>query len=275
MRGVCIFALMLKNVEKVKGVVGWGAGKYDQLMMWVLRLPWMRTYYGATRPLSKEAIGEMLHLTGGQVEEGLSHGFMSVAGEREFASLVAERVRIRAWKAALVTFLCALPQNWLMVPLMVVDIVFFQRQVFLLAQELKILYGQTDSKFNYTNLLSAYVVMKGVTFAEQLSGYLKQAVGMGLRKGLRYVLRAYRAAVRILVAQGAKWAGLNMSRGMIETAIELSVVVITSLVAGLVSYCLFVPMARRLEMQLKKRCAEQESEGGASGANGSCCPQNA
>lgn len=134
---------------------------------------------------------------------------------------------------------------------MVVDIVFFQRQVFLLAQELKILYGRVDSDFDYMSLSVVSSKMEGLTNTEKLFGYAKRAVGKGVRMGLSYGSRVFRVALRSLVAQGAKWVGIRLSHNMIDVAIEMATVLATSLVAGLVSYWLFVPMARRLERLLK------------------------
>ena len=69
--------------------------------------------------------------------------------------------------------------------------------------------------------------------------------------GLSYGSRVFRVALRSLVAQAAKWVGIRLSHNMIDVAIEMATVLATSLVAGLVSYWLFVPMARRLERLLK------------------------
>lgn len=242
---------MLKIEEKFRQLVNWGLRVYDHLMMLALHIRWMRTYYGETRSIGKQRIARQLRLTDEEFERGLKEGFQSVADKEVFARFVTRRIRLRAGLSALMTFLCTLPQNWVIWPLMVVDIVFFQRQVFLLAQELKILYGCVDSDFDYMSLSVVSSKMEGLTNTEKLFGYAKRAVGKGVRMGLSYGSRVFRVALRSLVAQGAKWVGIRLSHNMIDVAIEMATVLATSLVAGLVSYWLFVPMARRLERLLK------------------------
>lgn len=170
-----------------------------------------------------------------------ANGIASVAG-LPARNIATRLIRRHAIRAALVTFVATLPQSWLMWPLFAVDIIFFQKEIFLVTQELEILYGGNVSSFDYSSLATIAVKMEGVTLKSKAIGYAKRGFGWSLRQALRYCVRIFRTSIRAIFGSTAKWAGIAAERHTIDLAINYILFFLMAAIAGAISYWLFVPI---------------------------------
>lgn len=223
---------------------------YDRCMSFVLSLEWLRVYYSDSNSFIDRVSDRYMHLSEEQKAKAATHGIASVVGLTAARNVATHLIRRHALRAALVTFIATLPQNWLMWPLFAVDIIFFQKEVFLITQELEILYGGNVSSFDYSSLATIAVKMEGVTLKSKIIGYAKRGFGWTLRKGLQYGVRIFRSSLRAIFGSTAKWAGIAAERHVIDAAINYILYFLMAAIAGAISYWLFVPMARRLERKL-------------------------
>lgn len=240
-------------------------GLYDKLMSKSLELPFLRTYYGTPDAYLDKVGPSHFHLEAEQLAQAKREGLVAVVGEEAVRRFATTTIRRHALAALLMTFVCTLPQNWVVWPLMVVDIVFFQRQVFALTQKLRILYARPDGEmarlsFDYSSLAQAASRMAGTTAAQQAAKLAKQGGSVGLRQALKLGSKLGVRSLRVLVAQAFKWCGIMASRQTIELTITVAVVTLCALIAGLVSYWLMIPMGRRLERELVEHLHAEPNE---------------
>ena len=245
-----------------KGLVGRclakGLGIYDDAMRRLLSIGWLRTYYHGADELLDTALRSRLHLSPSQREAALATCVRTVVGAKEASRLARGLTRRHAFRAMVVTTVCSLPQNWVMWPLFVVDIVFFQKEVFLMAQEQEMIYGvKTARDFDYAALASVAVKMEGTMLHHKLLGYAKRIVGKAARMAVEWGSAAFRGSLRTMLRQGVKWAGVMATREALDLTIDAVVVTLTSVMAGLVSYSLMLPMGRRLRLKLESEAARE------------------
>ncbi len=224
---------------------------YDRCMRFMLSFEWLQVYYHDRSTVIDKLSDKYYHLTDTQKADAITHGLANIDDiDINKVRLIATKlIRRHATRAAIVTFIATLPQNWVMWPLFVVDIVFFQKEIFLVTQELEVLYGGCLTS-DYSALASTAVKMGGVALKSKVTGYIKRTLGFSLRKTIEYCARIFRTSIRAAIASAAKWAGIAAERHAIDLAINIIVYILTAAIAGAISYWLFIPMARRFERQL-------------------------
>ena len=105
-------------------------------------------------------------------------------------------------------------------------------------------------KFDYNTLANVAVKMQGTMLKHKVIKQAKKSVGkIGkwlIKKGVRFL----RGPVQALMRQILKWFGITLTKDVVETSLNLLMALGCATVAGLISYWLFVPMAKRLENEL-------------------------
>lgn len=229
-----------------------GAGAlYDRFMEAALGIDRMHTYYPGSGGFLRRMNARHWHLDGRTFAAFLTEPPVRVLGEEAVERFLRRRVRFHACRAAAVTFLCTLPTNWAVWPLMAVDIVFFQREVFLFSQEVCMMYRPRREcrrvRFDYvsvTLLVARMLEPFAVRQAKSGVGYLGR---MAVKRGARVM----KVPLRIFTRQTFKWFGVVITREAAERCIDLLVVAGCAFIAGLVSYWLFVPMAMRMKRSVQ------------------------
>ena len=226
---------------------------YDRVMELTLGIGVMHTYYEHAERFLARMNYRYWHLSVDQLKEVFRTSPVQVLGDEAVEKVMRRRLRLHAWRAGLVTFLCTLPTNWLMWPLMVVDIVYFQRELFLFVQEVKILYKSRAEygrriRFDYQNLaLFSAKLMEPFVMRQ-----VKNAVGMVGRAALKKGVRFARGPIRLFLRQIFKLVGVTATKELAEASIDLLVAFGCAVIAGFVSYWLFRPLARRLKYILQE-----------------------
>ncbi len=231
---------------------------YHKGMKYVLARRWLKVYYKNRRSVVDELADHYfpeLKLTEDERIKASEEGFarLSRIPAERVADVATSVIRTRALCAGLVTLVATLPQNWVMWPMLLVDVIFFQKETYLVIQELETLYGGRVQEFGYLRLANLAVRMDGVFAKQKLVGWLKRGFYQVVSRGIKALAAAYRTMLRASFGQAAKWAGIAVERSAIETTIDYALYFIVALVAGGVSYWLFVPMGRRLERKLRER----------------------
>lgn len=238
-----------RNVSKLGDLIDRVMDLYDGLMQKALGIGWLRAYYSDPMVFVRHVAQKYMSgttLTAEQEEQVAAEGFVPLLGKEEVQRIAKKLTRKHAWHVGIMTFLCSLPQNWVMWPLFVVDIVYFQKEVFLLTQEMEILFGKTRTKRDYTSLAAVAVKMGGTQMKQKAVGWVKRGAGKGMRMALEYGSKVFRGSLQVLVRQALKWIGVVGARDLIDVAIDMVVYICTSFIAGMVSYWLFIPMGNRL-----------------------------
>ena len=104
-------------------------------------------------------------------------------------------------------------------PLMVVDIVFFQREVFLFSQEAVMLYRPRRDYLRRRPFHFDYMTL-GVLVAKVMEPFVirqtKTVIGVAghflFRRGIRFI----RGPMQVAMRQGFKWCGVVVTREMVE-----------------------------------------------------------
>lgn len=226
------------------------------LTEWILSPGWMRTYYGSTRDYSNR-LQKKYNLTDEEFARCMEVGFNAVMKEKGQENKVSRtvfwRVLLRGLMAAAVSFVCELPpvsMPWLalMVLATLFDIIFFQRQVFLIIQELKILYigrDKIDSKFEHLQK----------DYDEQSAGGGKVLAWCGtlMKWGIGYAAKIFRRSIRFVIIQAFRIIGIKVSGGLVDsTTLFIVSYGVSSLIAGIVSYALFVWIAWHERASLRR-----------------------
>ena len=214
---------------------------------WVLSSGWMRTYYGSTRDYSNR-LQKTYNLTDDEFARCMNVGFNAVMKEKgqeaKVSRTVSRQILLRALMAAAVSFVCELPpvnMQWLavMVVATLFDIIFFQRQVFLIIQELEVLYvgrDKKDSEFEH--------LQKDYAKLQEGGGQLLVWVGRLLKWGLGYAAKIFRRYIRSVIIQAFRIFGIKVNGGLADSATLFFVTYgVSSLIAGIASYALFVWIA--------------------------------
>lgn len=237
--------------------VNWALGLYDEFMRRSLGLPFLRTYYDEPDAYVAEVSRRHLRLSPDDLRRAQEVGLLEVVGREPIDRIASRVIRWHALLAGLMTLLCTLPQNWVIWPLMLVDIVFFQKEIFTVTQKLEVLYARPGERaslgFDYATLAATAVKMGGTALKQKAIDMAKRGGGKGLRMAVEYGSKAGARSLRVLVAQAFKWCGVVVSRETVDLAIMALVVFVSALIAGLVSFWLFVPMARRLQRKLVRQ----------------------
>ena len=236
-------------------VVGIFNSIYDRALENVLSIRAMHTYYSDPDSFIRYVGRKYFKFSEAELATALADCPLSAVGEQRVAAVARKRILMHAFYAGVMTFVCALPQNWVMWLLMVVDIVFFQIQVFAVSQELYILYKPKsqyrNGQFDYATLASSAVVMQGTLLKHKVVHQSKKVVGKVAKWLVRRGSIVFRGFFQTLIRQGFKWLGITVTKDILETSLTLMVAFATSLIAGLISFWVFLPMGRRLQRQLQ------------------------
>lgn len=224
------------------------------LKEWALSSGWMQTYYGSTRKYTN-CLKRRYGLTEDENRRALAVGFAAVMrkkGEEWKVTLTAiGRILLRALFAAVVSLVCDLPPvnlRWfpLAVVAMMVDIVFFQRQVFLVIQELELLYVGRDRKDSEFEKMEAEFDR-----LQTGGGKLLSWLGTLIKWVSSYVARVFRKSLRIAIVQIFRVIGVRAGGQMVDSTTTFVVVYgVSSFIAGVTSYVLFVLVAWRMRNKL-------------------------
>lgn len=245
-----------KAKDTINAIIDWGMAKYDWVLENILGIRLMHTYYDDPEKFIRLISDKYLHLTDEQLTEACATSPVEVVGKDKIAKVATLRIRKHGRHVLAVTAACAWPQSWIMWPIMIVDIVYFQMQVFAITQELYILYKRKDeysgdNQLNYASLANMAVKMAGTQIKHKVAKQAKKVVGQ-IGKGIvKRGFTIFRATLQASFRQILKWLGITVTKDMIETTLTIILSGLCALVGGLISYWLFVPMARRLEKELK------------------------
>lgn len=255
-----------EKVKKIETFLG-------QLKQRVLSFEWVRKYYdGPTRKLDLERrLQKEFNLTDDEMTAGKNDGFASVMKSKGQESRVKRkviwRIMVRATMAAAVSFICDLPQFELSILALtlnvvgfLVDVIFFQLQLFLMIQELEILYvGEVETEYKPLNERSNQ--------ADTTVSKLIQGLGWAAKNGIGYVARLFRKSFKRGVIQVFRALGVRVTSEMAETTASMIVTyVVTSLIAGIITYLLFLGMGWRIMTSLRKQTEEEQRKVGAEAA---------
>lgn len=151
---------------------------------------------------------------------------------------------LRGLFVAVVSLICELPPvntQWfaVMVLATLIDIIFFQRQVFLIIQELEVLYvgrDKVDDEFAHLQSESDKL--------QEGNAQLLAWCGRLMKWGLGYAAKLFRRSMRLVIIQAFRVIGIKVNGSVIDTTTWLFATYgVSSLIAGVASYALFVWIA--------------------------------
>lgn len=221
----------------------WSTRAYDWFMRVSLEPRSLHTYYLKHEPFIRRMNDRHWHLPRRELRRTLRESPAAVVGREAVDKLAFRLIQMHALKATAVTILCALPQGWIMWPLMLVDVVYYQHQLFKVSQELCMLYlpkrKWSVPKFDYRNVANLVLKIEGAFLARQS----KKVVGFAVQKLARKGARIVRGPFKNLLRQVMKWTGVSFAKDFAEKFLEMVVVVVCAAVAGLITYWMFLPAA--------------------------------
>lgn len=235
-------------------VADWGERAYDALMEFGLAP--LHAYYNPPKKFIRWVCATYWGLDSRTTKRVLRTSPLAVMGHSAVHEVLRRRMQIHAVRTMVVTTLCSFGDGWWIYPLLLVDVVYFQREVFAFAQEAFLLCRpfrkSSQKRFDYAMVVVvATRVMEPFVFRQVKKG-VGQAVSFALRKGVGTL----RSPVRVFVRQSAKWTGVAVAKGVVDNGLDWFVMVICAVAAGLVSYWMFLPMARRAMPLLTGRGAK-------------------
>ncbi|MCQ2219492.1 MAG: hypothetical protein MJZ33_13590 [Paludibacteraceae bacterium] len=240
-------------IKKISDLIDWGLSLYDSIMKATLRLPFARLE-------RDEYLRSVLkHLPQDEIESSITTSPSDVMEAEKLSDLAKKEANKNIWFATLTSFVTALPTNWLMWPAIVIDLVLFQIQVFLISQKLLYLYGEKDLALSNLErkekanrlMLIVSTIMIG---KQKLSRAAKTATGMLVKQLIeRYGTRLLSKFIIFnTLRQIAKWMGISFTKAMLLDSINLLIPITCAAISALVSYLLIAPMAKKLHKHLKE-----------------------
>ena len=177
--------------------------------------------------------GQLLKTNGGTLE---GHHVERIA---------SDRIYHHALIAAAITFLCALPQGWITWPLVAVDTILYQRQIFRVSQEMAMLYWPTSRpdfpKFDYMTLANIVMKIEGDFIGRQS----KSVVGWMINWLVKKIPIFVHGPLLYFFAHMTKWFGIVVTREMVSNGLDYLVIMICGLVAATITFWIFFPAAKR------------------------------
>ncbi|MBO7337223.1 MAG: hypothetical protein J6U33_01090 [Paludibacteraceae bacterium] len=248
-------------INKISKLVDWAMAMYDKGMKKVFDVKFLHTYYDSQEHICEMLRRKYLRKTNVTLDELLNNGFENTIGEKLTKKIANKRIRHHAFFAFCVTTICTLPPSWIMWPAMNIDIIFFQYEQFAVSQELEVIHSRTITdkrQFNYDSLAVSALKMSGVVMKAKIQDTAKKAFSSAIRSGIKKGSTIFRGPMKGLLRQGLKWGGIMLVKNgaienydvLVDMIIDISVVTICALIAGFVSYWLFVPMSKRLQLSL-------------------------
>ena len=247
---------MATIINKISQIGNWAMGLYDKAMKSIFNIKTLHAYYENREQICKLIKKKYLRKHDVTAEELNEKGFAATIGAQA-ASKTADRcIYHHAFMAFCMTTLCTIPDNWLMWPAIVIDIVFIQYEQFAVAQEIETIYGSKKKKsFNYDMLAVSAVKMSGVMVKSKVQDTAKKGFDKAIRGAIKKGASVFKGPLKALLRQGLKWVGIITAKDHMDydidtltgTIIDWSVIGICALIAGFVSFWLFVPMSKRLK----------------------------
>lgn len=172
-------------------------------------------------------------------------------------SIANKSIRHHAFMTFILSFLSSLPTGWLIVPMVIFDIIQFQVHIFIITQKLLFLYKDHTSLSEYSSDTTSKLMLLSTTIMigkHRITNMLKSAIGF-LSKQLiqRYGVKILtRFSIITLFRQLAKWLGITLTKEMVLDGFEMIIIFLCAVISGIISYWLFVPMARKLQRHLRE-----------------------
>ena len=235
-----------------------GMSVYDGIMRGLLSPRLFRTYYADQTTFVRRMNARYWRRSEADVAQMIQFSPVEVVGREAVDKAASRIIQRRALFATLVTILCAFPQSWIMWPLILVDVIVYQHQLFRVSQELCILYRRRETweapKFDYRSAANLVMKIEGAFVGRQAKkgvGFTAQWVA---RKGSRFLRGPFKTIMRQLV----KWSVVSATKNLAETSLEFFVVSVCAVIAGLITYWMFLPAAYRCKRYFTMDLSEKE-----------------
>lgn len=249
------------SVKRLSGLIDWGVSVWDSIMKATLLLPFAKIGRSSyLHSLLKN------HLAPDDIQRALATAPTKVMGVKNISKLAQKEARKNVWYATLFSFITAIPTNWLMWPAIVIDLLQFQINVFLISQKLLFLYGKNDieneTQINEKANRLMLIVSTIMIGKQKLSRVAKSAAGMvGKQIVERYGTRLLsKFIVFNTLRQIAKWMGISLTKTMLVDGINMLIPIICAAISALVSYALISPMAKKLQSHLRQELEKELKE---------------
>lgn len=247
--------------QTVKKTIDKGSAVYDSVMSWLMGKTVSKgRFVDPSTDIRTLSHRYHLGLTDDEVQRAVATSIAAVVGHERTERLSRSIIYSHAWKAAVVTGLCALPHNAWEWPLVVVDIVFFERQMSVIRNQLRIVYGALELELkgeSYAYLMPIVLRVEDIVMRHRIRRYMKQWLGKGTRWALEHSLLFTRSSLRSLIRQVFKWLGISLSYVVVEDLVDWLIYLMSTLVAGLISFWIIVPLAKHFKRELCKQTEQQ------------------
>lgn len=234
-----------------------GMSVYDGIMRGLLSPRLFRTYYADQAAFVRRINARYWRRSEADVAQMIQLSPVEVVGREAVDRAATRIIQRRALFATLVTILCAFPQSWIMWPLILVDVIVYQHQLFRVSQELCILYRRRETweapKFDYRSAANLVLKIEGAFVGRQAKKGVGFAAQWVARKGSRFLRGPFKTIVRQLV----KWSVVSATKNLAETAMELCIVSACAVIAGLITYWMFLPAAFRCKRYFTMDISEE------------------
>lgn len=243
--------------HNVLSFVDWGMTLYHRLLKSLLDLSFAHTYDSNPDEFIRSMNLRFFHRSDDILADMLQTSPLNVIGPDEVDAVARRRIRYRGLLAASCTMLTMIPLSWITWPLMIVDIVFFQYQVFLLSIELHILYRPRDEyaghKFDYSLLANVAVRMEGTHVKHKIIRNAKRGVGWTGRWLASKSIKAFRLYIQTLIRQILKWMGVTVTKETVAVSMAYLLSFVCAFIGGLITFWMFLPMGKRLRLELRDK----------------------
>lgn len=226
---------------------------YDSAMKWALCIPFVKVE-------KDQYLREKLEnrLTEEEMALVLKERPLSVLPMKEVKRLAKGETHKYALIVTLLSILAAIPQSGVLMWLCIAfDFFQFQFFVFVILQKLLYLYGckSLSSENNKLDGSAEWILLLISTIMigkHQVMRMAKSAAGVAVKQAIqRFAVRMLtKLMVFNVLRQCAKWFGIVLTKEMLINGMSLIVPALCSIISGLISLWLFMPMTNRLERHL-------------------------
>lgn len=245
-------------MNRVKKIYDSAFEKFEWLLSFLLRINKVHVdrekYVRKTvRRFCRDNEQEMFH-------QAMETSLADVLSEKQQKKAYRRIVSSHAWVVFLVSFVTCFPESiWGIVIACVIDFVLFQIALYHAMQLILILYGkscdltkQEDEGVEMIIAIESSGLMMG---KYPLMQRMKSVVGWLLRQvvkrfGPRLAAKASRAAFVVLRRQAIKWISVVAAKQHINLVFDALIPITCSIIAGLVSVVILVPMCNKLRNHL-------------------------
>lgn len=233
----------------------WAFVQYDRVQSLVFKLPVVKVDRNRfLRNQLKKELGKE------ELERAINESPTTVLTKGQIKKIGDKLILKHSLLTALLTALLTLPNNILLTCIAIVlDILQAQMMIYIITQKLLYLYGHKDLKNGDTILKKQISVILWIISAVMIGrGGLRKTAKSVASKVTRTIIARVSARVgtRVtmvnLIRQVMKWAGVTLTQKMISAAIDIIVLSVCSLIAGIFSFWIFYPMANNLNRKLQE-----------------------